>query len=159
MRRRPSPWQASQRPPFTLKLKRPGPVAALARFGQHGEQLADGSEDAGVGGRIRTRRAADGRLIDLDDLVDLLGAFDFAERAGALHRAVQLLRQRAVENVVHQRGFSRAGNAGDDGEQAERQLEIEIFQIVGFAAEHANRPCRWASGACAGTAIVRSPLR
>ena len=87
---------------------------------------------------IRARRAADGRLIDLDDFVDLRGAFDFAERAGAFHRAVQRLRQRAVENVVHQRGFSRAGNAGHDGEQAERQFEIHVFEIVRFAAEHAN---------------------
>ena len=79
MRRRPSPWQASQRPPFTLKLKRPGLVAALARFGQHGEEFADRREDAGVGRGIRARRAADGRLIDLDHFVDLLGAFDGAE--------------------------------------------------------------------------------
>ena len=121
-----------------MKLKRPGLVAALARFGQHGEEFADRREDARVGRGIRARRAPDGRLVDLDHFVNLLGAFDRAERAGALHRAVERLRQRAIENVVHQRGFSRAGNARHDGEQAERQFKIHILQIIRFAAEDAN---------------------
>ena len=38
-----------------------GLVAALARLGQHGEEVADGGEDAGVGGGIGARGAADGR--------------------------------------------------------------------------------------------------
>ena len=66
-------------------------------------------------------------------------ALDFAERAGAFHRAVERLRERAIENVVHQSGFPRAGNACHDGEQAERQFEIHVFQIIRFAAEDANR--------------------
>src|ERR1700720_2367937 len=60
-------------------------VAALARFREHGEEFADRREDAGVGRGIRARRAADGRLIDLDHLVDLCRAFDRAERAGAFY--------------------------------------------------------------------------
>jgi hypothetical protein len=66
----PSPWQASQRPPATLKLKRPGAVAALARRRHLGKQLADGREQAGVGGRVAARRAADRALVDVDDLVE-----------------------------------------------------------------------------------------
>src|SRR6202008_5040867 len=45
-------------------------VAAFARFGQHGVEIADGREGAGVGGRVRAGRATDGRLIDVDDFVD-----------------------------------------------------------------------------------------
>jgi len=90
MRRRPSPWQApSQRPPFTLKLKAAGTIAPLAGFGEHGEELADGREDAGVGGGIGARGAADGCLVDLDDFVDLIGADDFAMRAGRFLRAIE----------------------------------------------------------------------
>ena len=74
---------------FHVEAEAAGLVAALARFGQHGEEFADRGEDAGVGGGIRARRAADGRLVDLDDFVDVLGAFDFAERAGPLHRAIE----------------------------------------------------------------------
>ena len=90
-----------------------GAVAALARFGEHGEKLADGRENARVGGGIRTRRAADGRLVDLDDLVNVLDAQKLPVRAGGFHRAVKLLRQGAIENVVDQRGLSRAGYARD----------------------------------------------
>jgi hypothetical protein len=37
-----------------------GLVAALARLGQHGEEVADGREDLGVGGGVGARGAADG---------------------------------------------------------------------------------------------------
>ncbi len=74
MRRCPSPWHASHRPPFTLKLKRPGLIAALARFRQHGEKLANGRENARVRGGIRARRASDGRLVDLNYLINVLDA-------------------------------------------------------------------------------------
>ena len=50
--------------------------------------------------------------------------------AGLFVRAVDLLGQRAVEDLVDQRGFSAARNAGDHGEQAERDLGIHLFQIV-----------------------------
>jgi hypothetical protein len=43
-----------------------------------------------VGGRIRSRRAADRRLIDLDDLVDQVDAFDRVVRAGLVGGAIEL---------------------------------------------------------------------
>src|SRR5262249_60590719 len=39
-------------------------IAALARSHHLGEQLADRREQAGVGGRIRARRASDRALVD-----------------------------------------------------------------------------------------------
>ena len=71
-----------------------GLVAALARLGQHGEEIADGGEDAGVGRGIGARRAADRRLVDADDLVDLVGAVD-ASRARRVLRASRRVRGRA----------------------------------------------------------------
>jgi len=56
-------------------------VAALAGLGQHGEKVADGREDLSVSGRVGARRAADGRLIDADNLVNLFGAGDGVVRA------------------------------------------------------------------------------
>ena len=47
-----------------------GQVAPHLRLLGLGEQLADVVEHTGVGGRIRARRAADGRLVDVDDLVE-----------------------------------------------------------------------------------------
>ena len=53
-----------------------GLVAALARFGKHGEEIADWREDLRVGGRVGARCAANGRLVDADNLVELVGAFE-----------------------------------------------------------------------------------
>ena len=47
-------------------------VAADLGLGRGGEQRADVVEDAGVGGRVGARRAADGRLVDVDDLVEVV---------------------------------------------------------------------------------------
>src|SRR5712692_7663224 len=122
-----------------------GAVAALARFGKHGEEIADRSEDAGVSCGIRSRRAADGSLIDFDNFVDLVGAENFTMGGGWFVGAVELLCERAIKNVVDERGFAGAGNAGDDDEHAERQRDINFLEIVragtedldGFAVEAA----------------------
>src|SRR5205085_2543998 len=58
-------------------------VAAQLGLAGLGEQFADVIEDADVGGRVAARRPADGRLIDLDDLVDLAGADQSIVRARA----------------------------------------------------------------------------
>ena len=55
--------------------------AAADGVGLCGEQVAHVVEQPGVGGRVRARRAADGRLIDLDDLVDRSG--DAGDRCAA----------------------------------------------------------------------------
>src|SRR5581483_3331230 len=54
-----------------------------------GEELADLVEEPDVGGRIRARRAPDRRLVDGDDLVQLLEPADPPVRAGSLAGAVQ----------------------------------------------------------------------
>ena len=69
-----------------VEREAPGPEAARLRLGQHREQLADEREEAGVGRRVRARRAADRRLIDLDDLVDEIDAFDRARARRARRR-------------------------------------------------------------------------
>src|SRR5882762_351937 len=122
-----------------VKAEAAGAVAAFARFRKHGKEIADGSEDAGVGGGIRARRAADGGLIDFDDFVDVLGADNFTVRGGRFGRAIEFLRERAIKNVVDERGFAGARHAGHDGEQAERQRDVDILEIVGASAENLYR--------------------
>src|SRR6266849_9117370 len=121
---------------FDVEAEAAGTVAALARFGEHGEQLANGGENAGVGGRVGARSAADGSLVDLDDFVDLIAADDFAMRAGRFLGAIEFLGEGAVENVVDEGGFAGAGNSGDHREQAEGQSDVDIFQVVGAGAEN-----------------------
>ena len=72
-------------------------VAARLGLGQAGEQIADVGEDAGVGGGVRARRAPDGRLIDVDHLVDVLQPLDARRsRLGGVLGPIQLLLQRAA---------------------------------------------------------------
>ena len=47
-------------------------VAARLGLGQAGEPVADRAEGAGIGGRVRARRAADRRLVDVEPLVAVL---------------------------------------------------------------------------------------
>ena len=62
---KPSPSQVSQRPLATLKEKRPGVVAARARGrGVAANSLRTCVEQAGVGGEVGARRAADRLLVD-----------------------------------------------------------------------------------------------
>src|SRR5467141_322485 len=122
-----------------VKAEAAGAVAAFARFRKHGKEIANGREDAGISGGIRARRAADRGLIDFDDFVDVLGADNFAVRGGRFGRAIEFLRERAIKNVVDERGFAGTRDAGDDSEQAERQRDVDILEIVGAGAENLYR--------------------
>ena len=75
----PSPWHDSHLPPLTLKLKRPGVIPANLAFREHGEQGADVVEGLGVRRGVGARRAADGRLVDVDHLVKKRQALDLPE--------------------------------------------------------------------------------
>ena len=117
--------------------KMAGGVAAALGVGRVGEDFADGVEGFEVGGGIRARRAADGRLIDDDDFADFGVAFDaVAEFLDA--GAVALGGERFVEDVVDDRGFAGAADAGDNGERSERNHQIDILQIVDVRAEEAQ---------------------
>ena len=107
-----------------------GLVAALARLGEHGEEVADGGEDAGVGGGVGARGAADGGLVDLDDFVELVGAVDGFVLAGFFARAVELLGEGAVEDVVDEGAFAGAADAGDDGHDAEGEVRGDVLEVV-----------------------------
>src|SRR6185312_1128916 len=76
------------------------------------------------------RRAADRRLVDVDDLVDVLQPLDAVVRGGGERGAVELARDGVVQRVDQQRRLAAAGNAGDAGEQAERDLGGDVLQVV-----------------------------
>ena len=71
-----------------------------------------------------------GGLIDADDLVDLLGAGEGFVRAGLFARAVDGFGERAVKNVVDERAFAAAADAGDDGHDAEGNADGDVLQVV-----------------------------
>ena len=69
-------------PAFDVEGEASGFVAAQLRFLGLGEKRADLVEGTGVGGWIGARRATDRALVDVDDLVDLICAFNGAMLAG-----------------------------------------------------------------------------
>ncbi len=113
-------------------------IAARLGLGQAGEPVADRREAAGIGRRVGARRAADRRLVDIDDLVDQLDALDAVVHGGMLARAVELLGQRLVERLDDQRRLAAARDAGDAGEGAERQFDGDVLQIVGPSVDDAD---------------------
>src|SRR5262249_47785099 len=70
-----------------------GLVAALPRFRQHREDVADLREDAGICRRVGPRRPPDRRLVDADDLIHLVDAGYRLVRTRFLPRAIELARQ------------------------------------------------------------------
>src|SRR5206468_2688093 len=90
-----------------------GLVAARLAFGQAGEPVADLGEGAGVGGGVGARGAADRRLVDVDDLVELLEPGDLAAWAADDAGAVQCSRSAGVERVDGERGLAAAADPGD----------------------------------------------
>ncbi len=126
-------------PALDVEAEAAGLVTAQARLGDAGEQLADGAEEAGVGGGVGTRGPPDGALVDLDDLVDRLDPLQPVVVAWLLARPAHPSRQRAVEDLGDQRALARAGDARDRREGAQRESHVEILEVVGTRAAHDER--------------------
>ena len=103
------------------------PVAARLGVRCFGKQVADVVEYAGVGRRVGARRAPDGRLVDVDHLVQIGQAGHLIVRARARLGAVELGSELFVQNLVDERGLARAGNAGHAGERAQRDGEVRVL--------------------------------
>ena len=78
-------------------------ISAHLGGGESAEEIADRSEDTGVGGGIGAGRAADRTLVDDHHLVEGLCPENAAMGARRLLRPVELACKRSVKNVVHQR--------------------------------------------------------
>ena len=127
-------------------------VAPQAGVGGAGEEVADGPEHAGVGGRVGARRAADRALVDLDDLVDGVQPLDPVVGAGILPRAEEGLGQGPVQDVGDERALARAGDAGHGGEGAQREAHVEVAAGCWPAPRPPRAPGRCRSGGAPGWA-------
>ena len=116
-------------------------IAPCLRVGRGGEQIPDHIEHPGVGGGIGTGRAADGRLIDVDHLIQLINSLDPFIFSGNGSGTIQVSGQRLVEDLVHQRAFAGAGNTGHTGHHAERKTDVDILQVI-FRSSFYRDPAR-----------------
>ncbi len=87
-------------------------------------------KQAGVGGWVRARSAADGGLVDVDDLVDLFQAGDPFIVAGGQIELLKAADGCPVKGFQHQGGFARPGDTGDAGEHTGWERYIDVFKVV-----------------------------
>src|SRR5690606_26118537 len=125
-------------PALDVEAEAPGLVAAHLRLGRLGEEVADAVEHARVRRGVRPRRAADRRLVDVHDLVEVLEARDALVLARHRARAVELLRKHLVEDVVDERRLAGSAHARDGREDAERDLGVDVLEVVLAGAHDAQ---------------------
>src|SRR5690606_1156971 len=107
-----------------------------------GEQFADRREQSTVGSRVRSWRAADGALADVDDAIDELESADALVWRGIPAGAIESICYCLVQRVVDQRGFAGAGHTGDAGHQADRNGDADRLQVVSAGAGDRQLPFR-----------------
>ena len=95
-----------------------------------GEQIPDVIEQAGVGGWVGAGRPPNGTLVDVHHLVQLLDALDAVALAGADLHPHQLRAQALEQHLVHQRGLTAAGHAGDHSEGPQREFHVDVAEVV-----------------------------
>ena len=109
--------------------------------GRGSEQIPDHVKHPGIGGGIGTGSTADGRLVDVDHLIQLIDSLDSFVFPGNGSGPVQVPRKRLVKDLVHQRAFAGAGNSGHAGHHAERKTDIDILQVI-FRSSFYRDPAR-----------------
>ncbi len=107
-----------------------GLVAPDLGFRRLAVELADGIEDARIRRRVGPRRPTDGRLVDVDDLIDVFDPFEGLEFPRPVGRAVDGFGHGLIEDFIDQGRLARPGNAGDDGQGPEGDGNVDILQIV-----------------------------
>ena len=107
-----------------------GAVATGLGVGQGGEEITDVVEEIGVGGGVGTGGAADGTLVDVDDLIQVFQPLDGIVLAGVGLHAVEGHAQLFIEDLVDERGFAAAADAGDAGEGAQGDGHVHVLQVV-----------------------------
>ena len=123
-------------PAFDVEAEAAGFVAAGQRFRQAGEPIADVGEAAGIGRGVGARGAADGGLIDVDHLVEVVQPIKVIVRGGEHAGAVQFAGGGVVECIDGEGGFAAARHAGDAGEGAQRDAGGDALQIVAAGVLH-----------------------
>ena len=95
------------------------------------KEFSDHIEYPCVGCRIGTGRTPDRGLINIDDLVQLIHAFDSVMLSGSYRASpVQFSCQSLVYNFIDQRALSGTGYTGHTGHNAKRNIHIDMFEII-----------------------------
>ena len=119
-----------------VEAEAPRLVAAYFGVGQAGEEVADLGEEIRVRRRVGARRAADGGLIDVHHLVEVLDPVDAFVPARPLLGAVKAQVQGLVEHLVDQARLAAPAYAGDADQLAQGEAHVDLLQVVLAGAAH-----------------------
>ena len=95
-----------------------------------GEKLPDIVKQSRVCRRIGAWRSADGALVDVDDLVDILKSRHAAAFAGLRLGSVFLKSNGLIQDLIYKRGLAAAGHAGHTGNNALGERYIDAPQVI-----------------------------
>ncbi len=115
-----------------------GRVAARSRVRRGGEERADRIERTHVARGIGARRAPDRRLVDEHHVVHPLDVGEAAECAGRLGGLAEVLQQRRMQHVLDERGLARSRHPGHAHQPVEREIGVDVLQVVLGRPAHAQ---------------------
>ena len=121
-----------------LHIKAESSLLVAARLGilRCRKQVADLIEQTCVRCRIGTRCSSDRGLVDVDDLIELFHTDDVFVCTRNRPRTVQISCQPFVQNFIDKGTLSRSGDSGHAGHDTEREIHVDIFQIVLFCSDY-----------------------
>ena len=127
-----------------IERKTSGLVAADFAFGEFSKQLSDFIEHAGIRSGVRARaRASNRRLINVNHFIKMFDAFDALMFTGLGASAHQLGCQCVVKYIRHQCRLAASRYARDANQFFKRDLNIDIFKIVGARSQGPQDACRF----------------
>ena len=122
-----------------VEAEEPRRDAFRFRILRFGEELPDRIERADIDRRRAARRARERALIHHHDGADLVTAFDCFHAARLVFDALAALTQQiSIKHFMDQRAFPTAADAGDGAQHAERNVHVDVFQIVLSRADDAQ---------------------
>ena len=117
-------------PTFDVEGEAPWPVSADLRLGHGREDFTNVVPYPGVGGGVGSGGAPDRRLVDVDDLVQVVYAPHRLVPPGYAAGTVESVGEHLVEDGVDQGGLARAGYSCDGGQHAEREGDGDVLEVV-----------------------------
>src|SRR5262249_52301100 len=93
-------------------------------------------EDAGVRRRVGAWRVADGLLIDVDHLVNVLQSLDGIVRRADGAGAIQLPGQRIRQDIIDERTLARAAHASNSDQGSEGKRDVDVLEVVMSCSAH-----------------------
>ena len=118
--------------PATLDVEGKASAGIALEFGVRclGKQFPDIGKHTGIGGRIGTRCPSDGRLVNVNNLVQLLNALQAIVIARLDSGGGKGLGQRFVEHLIDQAGLTGTRYTRHTGKGSQRNGNSHILQIV-----------------------------